>query len=493
MHRVQVAAAVLLGLAASSARAAPKLVLVVSVDQMRADYLDKYGPRFRGAFKTLYEEGAVFTDAHHRHVPTETAPGHAAILTGRSPDRTGIVANDWWDRVTGKTLYSLADAVHGQGPENLEAYTLGDILKSRTPGSVVLSLSIKDRAAILMGGHKADAAIWFDKKKFEFTTSSYYRRPAWLAGFNAKLKEKGAPLAKPKEDLAESPLADRVLVDLLERVLLEYPLGEDADPDILAVSFSGPDYVGHAYGPDDKRMDEQMLRLDQGLGEFLKVLLTQVPRKDLAVVLTADHGVIPMPEGPTGKKRKLRRVLSEDIAVQAEKALQEFHPAPGEKWVAGFSFPHLYLNRPLAFRRGLNWTEFLARAAAIVGALDGLAQAYVAETLTTSEGLAPRGSPDAEIRAVYRRSVFPGRSGDIILRPAEGVLIAYDKIETTHGTPYADDSHVPLIFWGGDFRTRLFGSEVRVTDIAPTLAKVLGFDLPPEEGGRVLTEALQRP
>lgn len=487
---------------AAPAAGAPRLVVVVSVDQMRADYLDRFAGKFTGGFKTLYEGGAVLTSARHDHVPTETAPGHAAILTGRHPDRHGIVGNEWRDRAAGKEVYCVSDEVHGKGPQNLEAYTVGDALKSKSPKSLVVSLSLKDRAAILLGGHKADAAVWWDKSKGEFVTSSYYARPAWLDDFNAKLKAPGGVLAGAPTTyfakLQETPKADRLLLDLVERALLEYPLGEDDAPDILAIGFSGTDYVGHAFGPDSKQMTQQLMALDGELGELLKVLTTQVPKDKLAVALTADHAVMPLPESDWGKQAKARRILDSDLGAQAEKILQTLKPAPGQKWVEGLSMPNLFLNKDLARAQGLDWPMYLRQAAKALSGLDGLAFAYVAaETRDSPLSSAPLGKEDPRpveqrLAGAFERSYFPGRSGDIFLLPKENVLIAFDKTSATHGTPYDYDSRVPMIFWGGDIKTGLFASPARVTDFAPTLGALLDMEFPPAKGSRVWKEVLGR-
>jgi hypothetical protein len=207
-------------------------------------------------------------------------------------------------------------------------------------------------------------------------------------------------------------------------------------------------------------------------------LSVQVGSFDL--VLTADHGVIPIPESKAGKAMNAKRVLEDDLEAASEKALQRLHPAPAEKWVLGLATPHLFLNKPLAERVGLDWPTFLRRAAEAVRKLDGVAEVYV-----PGEWIA---DPYAD---VYRRSFFPGRAGDLMVRQAEGVLMAYDAKETSHGAPYPYDSHVPLILWGPSFKTGLFAKPARVVDLAPTLGRLLGLDFPAAEGARVLTESLK--
>lgn len=463
--------------------AAPRLLVVVSVDQMRADYLDRFAADFKKGFKILFEGGSVWTKAHHSHVPTETGPGHAVILTGRTPDRTGIVSNEWWDRSLSTPVYTVRDSVHGLGPENLQAYTVGDARKALDPKSRMVSVSLKDRSAILMGGKKADMAIWYDKKKGEFTTSSYYgAKPEWLGGFNAKLKDKGGILAPYKDkfgDILATADADKLLLELVQEILVRYELGLDDHADILAVSFSGTDYVGHKFGPDSAQMKEQMLSLDAVLGEMLGTLRVHAGEKNFDLALTADHAVIPLPEGDSGKTMKARRIMEKDMDARLESALQALNPAPGQKWLLGHFSPNVYLNRALAKTKGLGWPQFLAEAARTLRKVDGVAQVYIPGEWDSTDAFSD----------VFKRSYHPARSGDLLLRVSEGVLLAFDKTGTTHGTPYPYDTHVPLIFWGPDFKTGLSAGPARVTDLAPTCAKLLDVEFAPAEGSRVLTEA----
>ncbi len=466
--------------------AAPRLLVVISVDQFRGDFLDRFSEKFTGGIKELFEGGAVLTNAHHPHVPTATAVGHAAIMTGRFPGENGIVGNRWWDRLSRRTVKASDDSVHGKGPEQLLSYTLGDVLKAKHPDSIVVSVSLKPRSAIMMGGKKADAAIWFDEKKGKFATSSYYgKEPAWLDSFNKELYAKGGRLARKKrkhyEKLMATPLADRLVLDLAEKALLELPLGEDRTPDILAISFSGTDFVGHRYGPYSRRMTKQILALDGYIGELLDVLKSKVPRKDLAVVLTGDHGALPVVEGRQGKALKAVRVRSQSFKTMLEAGLQKRHPAPGREWLVKLHFPHVYLNRELVGIRGLEWSEFLNDAAEVVEGLEGVAKVFVFGTVDIR---------DPHARA-YARSFHPARSGDLVIRPKRHASFTSQQKGTGHGSPYRYDTHVPIIFWGGDFRTGLFSQKTPVTDIAPTCAAWLGLEFPPANGRRVLNWVLK--
>ncbi|MBI3551845.1 MAG: alkaline phosphatase family protein [Elusimicrobia bacterium] len=480
---MRIASLLVLLLLAPPSWGAPRLLVVVSVDQMRADYLERFAADFAGGFKRLKERGAVFLDARHVHVPTETGPGHAVILTGRFPSETGIVGNNWWDRVLDKDVYCASDTAHGLGPEHLLAYTLGDYMKAQNAGSRVISISLKDRAAILLGGKKADAALWYDKFSGEFTTSSYYRRPGWLDKFNSRLKNKGGLLfgedAFRLKELVYEPKADLMTLGLVEEALRRFKLGRHDSTDLLAVSFSATDYIGHRYGPDSAQLHDQLLNLDADLEELFETLDAFVGAGRWDLALTADHGVTARPEDPSGKG--VTRVLFTEMGARLERALQYQLPAK-EPWVVN-EYPNIYLNRAQAERMGRDWPLFLREAATILGAVEGVAKIYVG-------GEFGAGDPYAE---AYRRSWMPGRSGDLLVRAKPGVLMTDRPTGADHGAPYDDDTHVPMIFLGPDFKPGQYKDRAWVADLAPTLAALLGVELPPAKGARVHGEILAKP
>ncbi|MBI2386761.1 MAG: alkaline phosphatase family protein [Elusimicrobia bacterium] len=466
----------------SSASAAVRLGVVVVVDQMRPEYLDR-SDLPDGGFRRLRREGAVFARARHPHVPTETAPGHAVISTGRAPSVHGIVANDWFDRVAGSETYCVADAAFGLGPEHLRGPTLADALKAADPKSRVFAVSGKDRGAIILGGRKADVALWFDRFNGEFTTSSYYKRPAWLAAFNAKLKKKGLLPVKGKrvpKELIASPVYDEALDLLVAELAARERVGRGAGTDLLLVSYSGTDLVGHAHGLDVPEMDAQLKSLDALTGRLLR-LLDKASGGSLALALSSDHGAIPSPEDASGKALGVRRVDWQEFGAELEKTLQEKWPLPGERWILSNQIPHLYLNIPAAERLGLERRDFLGRAAKVLSAVGGLAGAYVA---------GERGGPFAE---AFRLSYDPSRSGDLFLIMAENVLLGDAPPGTSHGTPWDYDARVPLVFWGRGVKAGVFDSGVSTADLAPTLGRLLGLDYPPGEGAAVRAEALAAP
>ncbi|HVE14589.1 MAG TPA: alkaline phosphatase family protein, partial [Elusimicrobiota bacterium] len=273
----------LLALLLAPARAAeapsrPRLVAVIVVDQMRADYLERFRGRATGGFARFLKDGAVYTQARQLHVPTETCPGHAALSTGEMPDAHGIVGNDWREAAGGDEVYCASDARFNRGPGRLAATALADRLKEADPASKALAISGKDRAAIMLGGHKPDAAIWIDRGGAPTTSGYYGEFPAW-----AKSAASATP-AKPDE-------LDRLTLELALAGLRAMSLGADEHPDLLLLSFSATDYIGHAHGPDSAQIGEDLEALDARLARLFEALDAQAGKGRWAAFLSADHGV----------------------------------------------------------------------------------------------------------------------------------------------------------------------------------------------------------
>ncbi|MEK7381872.1 MAG: alkaline phosphatase family protein [Elusimicrobiota bacterium] len=472
-----------LSASAAGAFEKPRLGVVVVVDQMRADYLER-DPVYSGGFKRLAAEGAVFTRARHLHIPTETAPGHAAISTGRNPSVHGIVANDWFDRVSGRETYCVADASYGIGPEHLDGPTLSDGLKASDPQARVFAVSSKDRAAVTLGGRRPDLVLWFDRVAGEFTTSSYYRRPAWLGAFNAKLKASGLLAVKdgkvPSAVLA-TPALDRATADLASELVRRESVGRGSSTDLLLVSFSGTDTVGHRYGTQASEMTTQLRAVDALLGKLL-AQWSKASGGSLVLALTADHGAIPEPEGPMGKALGVKRLNWETFAADLEKALQKRWPAP-KPWIVSNQVPHLYLDGVQSARMGLDWLAFRTEAAGVLSGLGGVARVVVADQVPFLDAADP-------LASALRRSYRPDRCGDLLLIVAENYLL-HDKVPgTSHGSAWFYDANVPLVLWGRGVKPGRYDGPAAVVDLAPTFARLLGFDYPPGDGAAVRFEAL---
>lgn len=469
-------------LAAAPSRSAVRLGVVVVVDQMRPEYLDR-SDLPDGGFRRLRAEGAVFTRARHLHVPTETAPGHAAISTGRTPAVHGIVANDWFDRVAGAETYCMADAAYGIGPEHLRGPTLADALKASDPKARVFAVSGKDRGAVILGGRKADLALWFDRFKGEFTTSSYYRRPAWLASFNAALKKKGLLPVKgarvPKEVIA-SPAYDEALDLLVAELVARERVGSGPGTDLLLVSYSGTDLVGHTHGLEAPPMDAQLKTVDAITGRLLR-LVEKASGGSLVLALSSDHGAIPSPEDASGKTLGVRRVDWREFGAELERAMQARWPLEQGRWILSNQTPHLYLDRRAAGRLGLEWSDFLGKAAKVLSGVDGVGGVYVA------------GAEGGPFDEALRRSFDPSRTGDLLLIMDENVLLGDEPPGTSHGTPWDYDARVPLVFWGRGVRPGRSDVPAATIDLAPTLGRLIGFDYPLGDGAALRTEALADP
>ena len=350
----------------------PALVVVLSVDQMRADYLDRFQPWFgRDGFNRFLQRGARFPEARHRHAATYTCPGHTAIGTGFDPRDTGIVGNNWIDRASGVRLYCVEDrAVHWVGippdsrptgvfpasPVLISGSFLGDRLKENFPAARVVSLSLKDRAAVPMGGRKADAAVWFERSLGRFVTSTYYPRRPSLMAFNERLPAFYASHTRwalsgriPEKDLArvtfdppelarfkwvlqgagatfphllpnplavvESPMGDELLLELVRHAVRDFRLGRNPAnaPDLLFVGLSSLDYYAHRAGPDSREVADGIVRLDAELEKFFRWLDAEVGAGRMLLFLTADHGISPIPEVAREKAR--RRTGRDDPAL----------------------------------------------------------------------------------------------------------------------------------------------------------------------------------
>jgi len=496
----------LLAAATAAAAGRPKLVVVLVVDQLRYDYLERFGEDYRGGIARLLEEGAVFTNAHFEQAPTFTAVGHSVIFTGAFPSVSGIVGNEWYDRTLKRQVTSVSDdgvallgaPGSGASPHRLLAPTIGDALK-RAGKSRVISMSLKDRSAILPGGRSADAAYWYDAKTGNVVSSTYYMKelPAWVRRFNARrLVDQfagrdwapltdGAPLVRlpaggPEyfDRLTASPFGNDLLAELAKAAVREERLGRGPGTDLLAVSFSSNDYVGHLWGPDSPHVRDITLRTDLLLGDFLGFLEEEVGRENLLVVLTSDHGVSPIPEElPAGRGG---RITEKTIREAIEKRLSDrFGEGP---WVVGRSGPAPYLNHELARQRNIALAALRREAAEAVRRLPGVARVYTAEELVSGRG-------GDEIDRRVRNGYHTERGADLV--PVAERFWVFGAERATHGSPHDYDAHVPVIFHGPGVRAGRYDRRIAINDIAPTLAALIGLPAPGQSAGKALREALR--
>jgi arylsulfatase A-like enzyme len=501
-----------LGLAPPPAR--PKLVVGIVIDQFRYDYLERFGDLFgQGGFRRLMEEGAVFSDAHYLHSTTVTAVGHSTFMTGSIPAQHGIIANQWFDRETGKSVTSVSDGAEAS-PRRLIGSTVGDELKlSNSGASHVVSVSMKDRSAILMAGHHPDGAYWFDSKTGRFVTSSYYMPapPAWLDRFNssdpaqAYLGKVWKPLRPAKDyvrsgvddspyevperhtfpytvatfsDFLESPFSNELLGKLAKAAIENEKLGTHSATDLLLVSFSDNDEIGHEYGPYSHEVEDATLRTDLVLADLFDYLDRRVGRDNYVVALTADHGVAPIPEAVGGG-----RFTEGDVTAAVTTALTKRFGE--EKWVRAYESENVYLDPVAAERRRVSVAEVSRVAADAVRTLPQIAAAYTADDFESG-----RISEDTISQRVAR-SYYRGRTGDVLVIPKP--YFTASKKSSGHGSPYSYDTNVPVILWGSWFVPGRYTSAVSPADIAPTLSSILRITRPSTAVGRTLSEAIRQP
>jgi predicted AlkP superfamily pyrophosphatase or phosphodiesterase len=535
-----------LGTARAGARPAaarPKLVCLIVIDQFRQDYLTRFASSFGpDGFNRLLRHGASFTDAHYRHAATYTGPGHALIISGSYPHRTSIVSNDWYNRTTGRReaiLYDPAAQLIGldaaladdTSPRHFIGSTLGDQLKLATGGRAkVVAVSMKDRAAILMGG-RLGKAYWFHERAGRFISSSYYGTdlPAWAQRFNtqdtpdrffgqtwdrllsATAYETAAPDDAPwKQDLAglgrtfphrltggltkpgpefytafdATPWATQYELEFARAAVEGENLGTGSTPDLLAISLSANDYAGHAFGPYSQEVQDLAVRTDRMLAEFFQYLSRRFGPDGVLLALTADHGVTPIPEYAVSIGLDAGRISDAAVRGAITKALSERY-GDGD-WISGLADPSIFLNRALLAEKKLD-PEAAARAAAdACMMIPGVAACFTRGQLLHGP------LPPTELAATAERSFHPERSGDLLLLPKPFYFWSnkYGSLTygTTHGTPYNYDTHVPLLLAGPGIHPGEYARFVDMADLAPTLASLLAIEAPAGSEGHVIPE-----
>ncbi|MGZ3789518.1 MAG: alkaline phosphatase family protein [Bacteriovorax sp.] len=531
----------------------PKLIVVLIIDQFRADYLTRFKERFLpvknasgavGGFNYLMSQGAYFPYAQYDILQSMTGPGHASVLTGSYPYQSGIPINDWYDSKSGKNIYCVEDEgttivgapenkdLPGMSPKNLMGSTVGDELKNAGYPSKVISIALKDRAAILMGGHRADLALWFDPKSFQWISSKYYlpegNLPSWVSKLNEEVKIKKSPMkiwsAKLQETMRSylattssypndkkligkigpvfnhgiaacspeelsSPYGIELTAQAALRAIDFYELGKNKTPDLLAISFSSHDYVGHAFGPNSKEIEDMTVSEDRVISTFLNALKNKVPGglNEVVVVLSADHGVAPNSDWLTKNRMSSGRVDIGNLQGKIEEHLnQKFGKIDASKkeWITYSIDFNFFINREAISSKKLNIAEVESEIKKVLQSEEGFAHVF---THTEYEHkLLPPGMFDRQIVKTY----YNGRSGDVIAIP-KPFFVHGDDNTTTHMTSYSYDRTVPLIIAGSAFKHGLIPKMVEVVDLAPTLTLLTGTIPPSSSEGRVLTEAFK--
>jgi predicted AlkP superfamily pyrophosphatase or phosphodiesterase len=530
--------------AIANAEPRPKLVVMLVVDQMRADYVDKFRGQWKGGLKRLVDEGAWFSDAAYPYAATETCVGHSTISTGAFPATHGMVANAWWDRETQKVVTCTSDpqtknvGYAGLSPKGGDSAwrmlvpSFAEELKFQTGSATrVVTFSLKARAAITMAGHKGDAVTWFDTGGWA-TSSAYGTMPfieayasahpvkadygkTWSLALpqNAYWYDEKATGAVPPEgwDLtfphalrgkaasseadeafyfqwSTSPFADTYLTKLAENAVDSLGLGKGGGVDFLGVSYSSPDYVGHAFGPRSWEIQDVLVRLDEDLGELFAILDKKVGRGKYVVVLSADHGVVPVPEDieKTGVDAGVLHLP--EVQERMEKALEPLgFPKPSVARITGSDVYFV----PGAYDKLKADASAMAVVLEAIKAVPGVADVYRADQL------ADRPATQSPLRRAMADSYIPGRSGDLFIVPKPYWLMdgtpagKTRSYGTGHGTPYNYDQRVPILLMGYGIQPGEYHGDVTPADIAPTLASLCGITLAPRDG-RVLAEAFSQ-
>jgi predicted AlkP superfamily pyrophosphatase or phosphodiesterase len=513
----------------------PQLLVLMVIDGLPMRQVTGYRDQLAAdGLARFLDRGRWFSDAHYGHGHTVTAAGHAVMLSGAHPQRTGIISNEWRDPATGAPVYNTGDAAHtyldnptaplaGTSPRNLKVQTLGDVLRTRSPSSKVIGISGKDRGAILPAGHLGTAYMYMSETG-HFSSSTYYMPalPAWVKDFNAGkpadafFKKTWAPLlpesayARSVPDgqswqvasgngnrlpavigdkmdapgprfygnLLASPFGDELTLAFARAAVTNEKLGQRGVQDILSVSLSSHDYINHAYGPESRLSHDHLLHLDRHLQAFFQFLDKTVGAGNYVLALTADHGFSDTPEWALTQGRDAGRFASAPSLAAVNAALASRFGV--DKVARDFSAAGLLLNDQLAAERGLDFAAVQAAAREELLKLPGVATVFTREQLLGDDVAPP-------YLAAMRKSFDPTRAAQlqIVLKPHW--IASYRPGGSTHGTPHRYDTHVPLLFWGPSFVGRgEISTPAEVADLAPTLAAVAGLPAPAQSQGRDL-------
>ena len=503
----------------SSGAATPNLIVFITVDQMRPDYFERYASQLKGGLARLYRGGAFYTDAHQDHAITETAPGHSVTMSGRFPSHTGVVANIYG--VNDSRTPMIGGGGPGASPFRFRGSVLMDWLRVKDPRSRGLSVSRKDRGAILPMGRSHESVYWYASDG-RFTTSTYYADtlPTWVKQFNAKKIPQSYALAwwnllLPMEAYAEpdsvkweSNGSDIIFPHPFPedaantaRIFANYPsmdsltaqfalagvnaldLGRGPQTDLLAVSFSSTDAVGHAYGPDSREIHDQILRLDQYLGAFIDSLYKLRDSTKIAFALTADHGVQPNPELRAEREHATAERVNISPLIRRYRA--QLGAARVDSNAVSIEEGMVSINRPVVTRGGLKPDSILAVIAADLKKVPGIARVDWVKDL---------GKADTTKDNVARRRLHmlpPDDPAEIVFSLNPYAYYGTAGGGATHGTPNDLDSRVPVIFYGPWFVSQKFGRAL-VADMAPTLAAIAEVEPLEKLDGRVRTEAIKK-
>ena len=524
----------------SSTPPKPKLIVGIVVDQMRWDYINQFKPYFttQQGFMRFVNEGASCNHNFIPYVPTVTACGHTAVYTGSTPALHGITGNQWYDNYKQRNVYCVEDpTVQSIGIENSPAgkmspvnvwtSTIGDEIKlANNFKSKVIGISIKDRGAIIPAGHSADGAFWYDSKSGNFISSTYYGKqlPAWVTAFNAKHRvdsfyAKGWDLSLPKSiyetncdgdnnpyeatplgadqkgfpytlsqfigkdygKIASTPYGNNLIVELAEQALINEKMGTDDRPDLLAISFSSPDYIGHSFGPNSWETLDGYIKLDALIAQLFASLDKQVGKNNYTVFLTADHAVANIPD--FAKKHKIPGGLISEAGLKKELGQVLLKNGMNERLIAAIGEYNIHFNHPLMDSLEVDQEDLVKIVQQYIEQKPGILQ--VVESREAAEAPLP-----SELRERIVNGYNPQRSGDLFIVTKSGYMDGYPT-GTNHGVFYNYDAHIPLLWYGNGIKKGQVHSVNYMTDIAPTLSSLLGIQMPSGSIGKPILEVLK--
>jgi predicted AlkP superfamily pyrophosphatase or phosphodiesterase len=499
----------------------PKLIVVIVIDQFRGDYLERYRDQFGDAgFRLLLDHGAYFPDCYYNYANTRTAPGHSTLFTGAYSNGHGIASNEWWDPKKKKMVTSVEDddtkfvgvpgSKTGASPHNLLADTIGDELKLATKGKArVFGVSLKDRSAILPAGFAGDAAYWIEPKSGVWITSTYYRNdlPRWVQDFNssspakywdhewknsqgevlastAHRKAKDGSEASFYEVVGATTFGNEYEFAFAKELVVYENVGRGPATDLLAISLSPNDILGHRVGPDSPEMAQMALDLDHELADFFNFLGHQVGLADVWIALSADHGVSSLPDA-------VKKLHIPAANAGGSKIEEQINAAITAKFFPGHPAAYVKLEYPTAWLDQDAFTAAHVRqrdAEAAVG--EAMKQAGLRDYYTKSQ-LAAGEVPNTPLGRKYLNSYSP--QGSWFVMGVPDIYTVGPGGGTDHTSPFNYDTHVPLALYGLPFRAGTYRTNIETIDLAPTLASLLGINPPTHSVGRVLTEALAPP
>lgn len=518
----------------------PKLVVGIVVDQMRYDYINRFWNKFSDdGFKKLVNNGAYCTNANFNYMPTYTAPGHASIYTGTTPEHHGIISNEWFDKTINKDIYCTDDKTvttvgsnskaGKMSPKKLLCSTVTDEIKIQSNfKSKIISISLKDRGAILPGGHKADAAYWFrGKDEGKWISSSYYMNelPSWVENFNTKHTVNNylnkpwstlLPITEYTESIKDNnpyegtfdgekkpifphnlpelrksnnnyslikatPFGNTLTKDFALAALKNENLGKENNTDFLAISFSSTDYIGHMYGPMSVEIEDAYLRLDKDIAELLNYLESNFTSDEVLLFITADHGAVNVPQFLIDNKFQAGYFNVEEVTNSLNEFILKTYQT--DSLISNISNYQIFLNLNYINKNKLDLTSIENNIADFLLTQKGIAKTVTSSTLNSTKF-------NNNVLALAQKGYNQKRSGNVLVILESGWIPNHYSTGTTHGSPYHYDTHVPLIFYGYRIKKGVYNKTVYIEDIAPTISTILNISSPSGTTGKTIYQII---